>query len=82
MAGHDHGQLQVLFLILAFSCLHSKFNFRKFYVGRILTELEAAKIYDKLAIFYHGIQAKTNFKYTKADIINLVSEPVPNVEIH
>ena len=61
---------------------HNKFKFRKFYVGRILTELEAAKIYDKLAIFYHGIQAKANFKYTKADIINLVSEPVPNVEIH
>ena len=61
---------------------NNRFKFRKFYVGRILTELEAAKIYDKLAIFYHGIQAKTNFKYTKADIINLVWEPVPNVEIH
>ena len=51
-------------------------NFKKFYIGGIKTELEAAKLYDKLAIFYHGMEAKTNFKYTKADIEVLISEPM------
>lgn len=51
-------------------------NFKKFYIGGIKTELEAAKLYDKLAIFYHGMEAKTNFKYTKGDIEILISEPM------
>ena len=51
-------------------------NFKKFYIGGIKTELEAAKLYDKLAIFYHGIEAKTNFKYTKLDIEALIAEPM------
>jgi AP2-like factor, euAP2 lineage len=51
-------------------------NFKKFYIGGIKTELEAAKLYDKLAIFYHGIEAKTNFQYTKRQIEALIAEPV------
>ena len=85
MASNDNGKLQViiyflLYLIIIWSWSHNPF--RKFYVGRIQTELEAAKMYDKLAIFYHGIQAKTNFQYTKEAILSLLSEPLPCVEMH
>lgn len=51
-------------------------NFKKFYIGGIKSELEAAKLYDKLAIFYHGMEAKTNFQYTKKDIEVLIDEPM------
>lgn len=51
-------------------------NFKKFYIGGIKTELEAAKLYDKLAIFYHGIEAKTNFQYIKRQIEALIAEPI------
>jgi hypothetical protein len=51
-------------------------NFKKFYIGGIKTELESAMLYDKLAIFYHGIEAKTNFQYTKRQIDALISEPI------
>ena len=52
-------------------------NFKKFYIGGLKTEEEAAKLYDKLAIFYHGMEAKTNFQYTKREVEILISEPVP-----
>ena len=51
-------------------------NFKKFYIGGIKTELEASKLYDKLAIFYHGMEAKTNFQYTKKQIEALIAEPM------
>lgn len=51
-------------------------NFKKFYIGGLKTELEAAKLYDKLAIFYHGMEAKTNFQYTKRDVEALIAEPI------
>ncbi|CAI2368200.1 unnamed protein product [Moneuplotes crassus] len=51
-------------------------NFKKFYIGGIKTEMEAAKLYDKLAIFYHGMEAKTNFQYTKVQIEALIAEPM------
>ena len=51
-------------------------NFKKFYIGGIKTELDAARLYDKLAIFYHGMEAKTNFKYTKKDVEILIAEPI------
>lgn len=52
-------------------------NFKKFYIGGIKTEMEAARLYDKLAIFYHGVEAKTNFEYTKRDIQVVISDPIP-----
>ncbi|TNV78187.1 hypothetical protein FGO68_gene15350 [Halteria grandinella] len=41
---------------------------RKRYIGSILTEIEAAKIYDCFSIVSHGLKAKTNFSYKKSDI--------------
>jgi hypothetical protein len=36
------------------------------------TEEKAAKIYDRLAILTHGLRAKTNYSYSKAQIINIL----------
>jgi len=38
-------------------------NRKKTYIGNYESEEEAAKIYDKYAIKYHGDKAKTNFYY-------------------
>ena len=40
-------------------------NFKKMYYGAIASEEEAARFYDKLAILCHGVQARTNFSYTR-----------------
>ncbi|TNV81277.1 hypothetical protein FGO68_gene5971 [Halteria grandinella] len=47
-------------------------NRNKKYVGAIYDELKAARIYDQIAIQYQGIAAKTNFAYTKAEIIDIL----------
>lgn len=56
---------------------HSK----KRYYGAIVSELKAAKIYDKFAILAHGInvflfnsKAKTNFSYSKKEIESFLEE--------
>lgn len=49
-------------------------NFKKMYFGAIEDEKEAALFYDKLAIISHGIKARTNFNYTRSDIINILNE--------
>ena len=49
-------------------------NFKKMYFGAIKSEKEAALFYDKLAIVSHGIKAKTNFDYSRQDIINILNE--------
>lgn len=49
-------------------------NFKKMYFGAIEDEEEAARFYDKLAIVSHGIKARTNFDYTRRDIIDILNE--------
>ena len=49
-------------------------NFKKMYFGAIEDEKEAALFYDKLAIVSHGIKARTNFDYTRKDIISILNE--------
>lgn len=44
-------------------------NLRKRYIGSIGDEESAAKIYDYYAIISHGLKAKTNFSYTKSDVL-------------
>lgn len=49
----------------------------KWYAGWVNTEHEAAALYDKLAIIFHGLKAKTNFSYTKAEVLSIL-DSVPN----
>lgn len=49
-------------------------NFKKMYFGAIDEEKDAALFYDKLAIVSHGIKARTNFDYTRRDIISILNE--------
>lgn len=58
-------------------------NFKKMYVGAIDKEQDAALLYDKVAILFHGlkvwkilnfVKAKTNYDYTKSDIEKFLSE--------
>ena len=49
-------------------------NFKKMYFGAIEDEKEAALFYDKLAIISHGIKARTNFDYTRRDIITILND--------
>jgi hypothetical protein len=46
---------------------------KKKYLGIYPNEEEAAKIYDRVALKYHGIKAKTNYKYTKEEVAKIVS---------
>ena len=43
-------------------------NNKKYYVGQMETEKQAAQIYDKLIILHHGLSSKTNFSYTAKEI--------------
>jgi len=45
---------------------------RKRYIGSISSEDAAARIYDHYAIITHGLRAKTNFDYSKAQIREIV----------
>mmetsp|Transcript_34037 Transcript_34037/g.41999 ORF Transcript_34037/g.41999 Transcript_34037/m.41999 type:complete len:123 (-) Transcript_34037:811-1179(-) len=43
----------------------------KKYVGAIDNELQAARLYDKYSLIIKGFEAKTNFNYSKRDILAL-----------
>lgn len=47
-------------------------NLKKHYIGSIDSQERAARIYDKHAILTHGLRAKTNFSYTKAQIQKII----------
>lgn len=45
---------------------------QKRYVGKLPTEEAAARFYDKVSIQYQGDLAKTNFPYTKRQVMRLL----------
>ena len=50
-------------------------NRKKKYLGTLPTEELAARFYDKFAIQYQGAKAKTNFGYTKEQIMSVLRTP-------
>eukprot|EP00352_Strombidinopsis_acuminata_P003714 CAMPEP_0176404070 /NCGR_PEP_ID=MMETSP0126-20121128/50580_1 /TAXON_ID=141414 ORGANISM="Strombidinopsis acuminatum, Strain SPMC142" /NCGR_SAMPLE_ID=MMETSP0126 /ASSEMBLY_ACC=CAM_ASM_000229 /LENGTH=91 /DNA_ID=CAMNT_0017782659 /DNA_START=270 /DNA_END=545 /DNA_ORIENTATION=- len=46
----------------------------KRYMGRFDNEIDAAKCYDKFKISQKGIDAKTNFDYSRAEIEKILDE--------
>ena len=48
-------------------------NRQKIYLGTLPTEELAAKFYDKVAIQNQGVKAKTNFSYTKEEVLSIVN---------
>ena len=47
-------------------------NHYKEYSGGFSDELEAARIYDRKSICTYGLKAKTNFSYTKQEVLEIV----------
>ena len=50
-------------------------NRKKKYLGTLPSEEMAAKFYDKVAVQYQGVKAKTNFQYSKAQILQILRTP-------
>ena len=48
-------------------------NLKKKYKGQIRTERLAARIYDKRAIYAHGFKAKTNYSYSKRQLVRILA---------
>ena len=48
-------------------------NKRKTYIGSYESEKDAALAFDFYSILLHSLTAKTNFSYSKDDIINMIS---------
>ena len=49
-------------------------NMRKYFSGSIASEKLAGKVYDRFAIQNLGLKAKTNFEYSRKDLIRIVDE--------
>lgn len=49
-------------------------NKRKTYVGTFETEEEAARAYDFYSLLLHSISARTNFSYTKEEVLNMIEK--------
>ena len=50
-------------------------NHKKEYYGGFKNEVDAAKEYDIRAISTYGIKAKTNFCYSKKDVLFILQNP-------
>jgi predicted Mrr-cat superfamily restriction endonuclease len=51
---------------------------KKFYVGQVSSEYDAARLYDKLSIMHNGSEGKSNFSYNSIEvqtILKCFSEP-------
>lgn len=46
---------------------------KKYYVGQVKSELEAAKLYDKLSILHNGSEGKSNFEYNASEVRTVLS---------
>lgn len=46
-------------------------QFKK-YFGAITSELDAARFYDRKSIATFGLKAKTNFSYTKKQVLDIL----------
>lgn len=44
----------------------------KTYIGTYKSDEMAAWVYDKYSILTNGIQAKTNFNYTKSEVLEIL----------
>ena len=49
-------------------------NQRKVYMGSIDSEVQAARLYDHVAILSKGLNAKTNYTYTAAQLKKIVKD--------
>lgn len=54
-------------------------NMRKYFSGSIASEKLAGKVYDRFAIQYLGLKAKTNFGYTRKDLLRMIEEISDNL---
>ena len=48
-------------------------NKRKTYIGSYESEQDAAVAFDFHCILLHSLRAKTNFSYSKANIVNMIA---------
>ena len=49
-------------------------NLKKHYIGSIVSEERAARIYDRHAILTHGLRAKTNYSYSKNHVLSILNK--------
>ena len=54
-------------------------NHFKEYNGGFSDEAEAAKVYDRKSICTFGLKAKTNFDYTKKEVLEILKNDCPIV---
>lgn len=47
---------------------------KKAYIGTYKTEEEAARVYDKYSIMINGVDAKTNYSYSKWEVMELFAQ--------
>jgi hypothetical protein len=56
------GKFQVFFI----------FKNKKYYMGQLSSEVDAAKLYDVMCLLHNGVDARTNFSYSTDDIVEIL----------